>query len=526
GLALRAAWGLRPEEAWEGLRLAVGEGIPGAVLRHSRLERWDDVRQCAYHVGQRPFEWVRSELAVPILVAGQAVGVLEALSPHDSEFWELDEEHLMLMADSIGIALARSQHVRQEAERLRDTLWHAVSRLSDCATIEEMFDEVAHEARDHLGAGLVVLYQLAPGTGYPLAPPLFKGDFHDPDTLRLPQVPEDSVLFDLLERWEPYYSTDAQADLLLKRGTLPSSGAAGDGSADAGLTVPYGTRNRFIFREAVRSVVFLPLGSRSERVGALFLHYRVQRSFSPLDKLTFEAFASLVAEQIIRERAQWRKYEAFGGVLFGVHGPLTLSADSIRRLTGSALEVLRTDPATAEAALEQAQKVARKLEMAAMLTRLSQRDQLDGTGMREALRRAATKVVQLVEPREAYRVHTDIPDEADDLPIEVLDALYCLAMEAVANAAFHGHARRIDIGVALERARIRLTVSDNGQGFDPASARHGPNGIFEGLELVRQQFAAQGCIESQPGGGTRIEVSFPCLADILEVTSDELEVRQ
>jgi hypothetical protein len=346
------------------------------------------------------------------------------------------------------------------------------------------------------------------------------GDFRDPDTLRQPGIPPDSVLFDLLARWTPYYSTEAQADLLLSKGiALPEESVAPDALAPTRptssreATVPYGRRNRFIFREAVRSAVFLPLGSRSERVGALFLHYRARREFSPLDKLTLEAFASLVAEQIIRERAHWRKYEAFGGVLFGVHGPLTLSADSLRRLTGSARDALRTDPDTAEAALDQAQQVARKLELAAMLTRLSQRDQLDSDSLREEMRRAAAKIIQFIEPQ--CRIHTDIPDEADDLPFEVLDAMYCLAMEAVVNAAFHGHAKRIDIGVELEHTRLRLRVADNGQGFDPAQARPGPNGIFEGLELVRQQFAAEGALESQPGSGARLEVVFPCLAGVV-----------
>ena len=501
-LTLRAAWGT-PNERWEGFSLPAASGIPGSVVRRRLPERWDDVSDCPHYQAQSPFEWVRSALAVPIVVADQAVGALEALSRQTAEFWELDEEHLSLMADSIGLALARSQHVRREAERLRDTLWHAVSQLGDCTSIQDMFDAIAREAQAHLGADLVLLYQLAPGTGYPLAPPLFTGGLRDPDSLNRPEIPPGSVLFDLLEKWEPYYSDNAPADPILGKGRLPE-GAAPDGATP-------GVRVRFIFREAIRSVAFLPLGSRSKRVGALFLHYRTRREFSPLDKLSLEAFASLVAEQINRERAHWRKYEAFGGALFGVHGPLSLSADSLRRFIGAAREALPSDPATAAEALERAQQVARKLELAAMLTRLAQREWLEEMGLREELRRAATKIVQLVEPD--CRVYADIPAAADDLPIELLDALYCLAVEAVANAAIHGHARRIDLTVELDPASIRLTVADNGQGFDTAQAIHGPNGIFEGLELVQQQFAARGCLDSRPGAGARVEIEFPCLAD-------------
>lgn len=505
-LNVRAAWGT-PKENWGNLSLPLFGGIPGSVLRKGAVETWGNVAECTHYESQPPYEWIRSVLAVPIMVGGQAVGVLEAMSRNTAEFWEMDEEQLTLMADSIGIALARSQHVRRESERLRDTLWRAVSELGECTTIQEMFDTIAREARENFGADLVVLYQLAPGTGYPLTPPLSTGAFQDPTSLHQSALPVDSVVFDLLERWEPYYSLDAQNDPILGRGGRPLDGST--------LVSP--SRKKFIHRENVSSIAVLPLGSRGEKVGALFLHYRDRRDFSPLDKLTLEAFASLVAEQINRERAHWRKYEAFGGVMFGVHGPLTLSADSLRRLTASARAVLRSDPTTAEAALDQAQNVARKLEMAAMLTRLARRDELEATGLRDELRRAATKLLQfVVEPN--CRVLTRIPPEVDDLPIAVLDALYCVAMEAVANAAFHGHAKRIDINIDLEPTAIRLEIADNGIGFEVGQVRHGPNGIFETLELVRTQFAAQGTVDSAPGKGTRITVVFPCLAGLIETT--------
>jgi GAF domain-containing protein len=456
-LSLQAAHGTPPAR-WRGTVWPGDWGLPGRVRQTRQPQHVDHAPNYP-----PPFDWARSALAVPILVAEDVVGVLEVLSPRVAEFWELDAEQLTQLADSIGVAVARGQHVRREAERMHTTLWTAFSQLNAEVSLADMFDAVARLARTQLGADRVMLYQLAPGTGYPLTPPLFQGAA---ETLPI----ADADLIQLLLNWEPDY-------------------AITEG----------------------RATVFLPLGRREARAGVLFLHYQAKANFSPLDKLVLEAFANLVAEQINRERARWRKYEAFGGVLFGVHGPLTLSADSIRRLTGHAQATLRSDPASAEAALEQAQNVARKLEMAAMLTRLSKRAELDEVALSDELRRAALKVVQLVEPQ--CRVHTTIPEEADDLPIAVLDALYCLGLEAVANAAFHGHAQRIELRIAVEPTAIRLTVTDTGQGFDPAAARPGPNGIFEGMELVQQQFAAQCEIVSQPGAGTRVEVVWPCLPE-------------
>jgi GAF domain-containing protein len=489
-LRLRAAHGT-PEGRWEAG--AFSAGVPQHVLASQTPERWDDLARCPYADRAAPFEWARATVAAPIVVEGQAVGVLDVLSPREADFWEMDEEQLAMMADSIGLALARSRHAQREAERLRDTLWGAVSKLGDCTSIPEMFDVIAHDARTRLRADAVVLYQLAPGTGYPLMPPLFAGDFRTPPAP--PQLSEASALFDMLNRWEPrYLSASTQVQNV------------------TGLN-----------DDDVRSWVFLPLGSRGERVGALFLQYRTPQRFLPLAKLTLEAFASLVAEQINRERATWRKYEAFGGVLFGVHGPLTLSADSLRRLIGSAQDALSADdPGTAAAALANAQKVTRRLEIAAMLTRLSQRDPAEETSLQEDVRRAALKIVQFAEP--SARVMVDIPPEADDLPFALLDALYCLALECIANASFHGRADWIEVSVEVEPRRIGLHVTDNGRGFDVEAARPGPNGVFEGLELVQRQFGAAGRVQSAPGQGTRVEVEFPCLPDVIGMEADRSAV--
>ncbi|MBP7692406.1 MAG: hypothetical protein KA764_10835, partial [Anaerolineales bacterium] len=428
-------------------------------------------------------DWARSGVAAPVLAEGRAVGVLEVLSPRQAEFWEYDEEQLARMADSVGLALARSRAVQREAARLRDTLAAVVSRLGDCTSIPEMFAVLAEDARSRLNADAVILFQLAPGTGYPLAP-LAAGDLRG----RPPAVTP--ALLDLLARWTPVYSP-----------------AAADDPALAGLRAADG----FFEREGVAAAVFLPLGPRTERVGALLLNFRAPRAFSPLEALTLEALAGLAAEQINRARAAWRKYEAFGGVLFGVHGPLTLSADALRRLIGTAQKA--PDPAAAAAALAGAQTVVRRLEIAAMLTRLARRDPLEAASLHDDVRRAAQKIAALAESEggEPATVRVDIGPAADDLPFAVLDALYCLALEAAANASFHGGARRITIAIAVTDAEIRLTVTDDGRGFDPAAARPGPNGIFDGLALVAAQFAARGAVTSAPGAGARLEVAFPLL---------------
>ncbi len=508
-LELHAAHGAAPGN-WVRLTLPLETGLFEAVLQQRRPEGWNNVEEAEHYSPLAGFEWIVSSLAVPIVVRNQAVGILSIVSRRRAEFWEIDIDHLTVLADSVGIALARSAHVRKEAERLRDMLAEGIRRISECSEIGEMFIALAEQARIQFGADLVVLYQLAPGTSYPLLPPFYGGDFRQPEAMDVPGLPDDSALFDLLEQGRPYYSSDATRDPLL---------------AEDGLLEEADGRDRFVSREGVQATVFLPVGEPGEFVGALFLHFREAREFPPQSQLTLEAFATVVAEQINRERRNWQRYVAFGGQLFGVHGSLMVSADSLRRFIAAAQNLLDVDPKRSAAALDQAAAVASKLEFMAMLHRLGNRDGIGHTGLRDELRRAATKITQYVD--QGCRLHFNLSPDIDELPLEIVDVLYCLAVEAVANAAVHGGAQRIGISIEVAPRLVELEVVDNGSGFAPDIVRPGPDGIFEGIELAERQFGATGRVTSQPGAGTEIHVQIPRLEEkILLQSQPKLAFRE
>jgi signal transduction histidine kinase len=82
--------------------------------------------------------------------------------------------------------------------------------------------------------------------------------------------------------------------------------------------------------------------------------------------------------------------------------------------------------------------------------------------------------------------------------------------EATSNAVRHGEAS----GVTVRLARgdeLRLTISDDGAGFDPARPRRRAGGGF-GLISMRERTEALGgrfSVQSRPGAGTRVEVVLP-----------------
>ena len=94
-------------------------------------------------------------------------------------------------------------------------------------------------------------------------------------------------------------------------------------------------------------------------------------------------------------------------------------------------------------------------------------------------------------------------------PLDVEQALFRVAQEALANVARHSHALRVEVHVAWEHDRlVSLTIQDDGQGFDVDRAE----GQGTGLWSMRQRIAAAGGtlrIASSGSAGTRVDVQVP-----------------
>lgn len=94
------------------------------------------------------------------------------------------------------------------------------------------------------------------------------------------------------------------------------------------------------------------------------------------------------------------------------------------------------------------------------------------------------------------------------LPVRLEVGLYRIAQEALTNIARHAEANQVNIELATTPAEIRLTIEDDGQGFDPADVppgRYGLIGLNERTRLLGGSLRLKSC----PGAGTRIEVTIP-----------------
>ncbi len=83
--------------------------------------------------------------------------------------------------------------------------------------------------------------------------------------------------------------------------------------------------------------------------------------------------------------------------------------------------------------------------------------------------------------------------------------------EALANADAHAGASAVEIRYAASDERLDVTVSDDGGGFDPATAPGVEDGHL-GLTVMRERARGYGgeCeITSSPGAGTRVTLWIP-----------------
>jgi two-component system, NarL family, sensor kinase len=94
------------------------------------------------------------------------------------------------------------------------------------------------------------------------------------------------------------------------------------------------------------------------------------------------------------------------------------------------------------------------------------------------------------------------------LPVQVETGLYRVAQEALTNAQKHANAQKIILRLVTTPEQVQLTISDNGQGFDPdklAQGHFGLVGLNERVKLLNGHFHLQ----SSPGEGTLVEVLIP-----------------
>jgi signal transduction histidine kinase len=117
------------------------------------------------------------------------------------------------------------------------------------------------------------------------------------------------------------------------------------------------------------------------------------------------------------------------------------------------------------------------------------------------------------EPPASPLVEFNVIGQDHRLTADVELAFYRIAQEALNNATHHSQATQVQIELAFDEKSTRLSICDNGQGFDPpgdpgAFAHYGHYGLL-GMHERADLVEAEMRIESARGKGTKVSVSIP-----------------
>ena len=171
--------------------------------------------------------------------------------------------------------------------------------------------------------------------------------------------------------------------------------------------------------------------------------------------------------------------------------------------------------AAARALIEQDKEAAEShLARADELVRLAQKElnvlihemrpaALEGKGLPAALRNYAAD----------WSRRSEIPAEVHvrgerETPLEVEQALFRVAQEALANVARHSGANRAEVDLIYDADRMTLRVADDGRGFDPIKRSQEGFGLQSMSERL-EKLGGRVDVESVSGGGTRVDAVCP-----------------
>jgi signal transduction histidine kinase len=274
--------------------------------------------------------------------------------------------------------------------------------------------------------------------------------------------------------------------------------------------------------EDFTSMLSLPLVRPGPRVVGVFnLHTRARRPFTAQEVAALSSVAGLLAgivengllyHRLAEREAELERFAArtvelqelerrrLAGEL---HDGVSQRVVSLRYHLSAAEQLLRPDQPEVAAELAAAQALAGATldETRRAITGLRP-SMLDDLGLAAALNDLAHSVG-------GVEVEVDL-DKRCSLAPHVETAFYRIAQEALQNVVKHAGAGRVRVALVPDGDAVRLTVADDGCGFDLAQQRRASRRDAYGLAGIVERAALVGAdveVDSKPGAGTVVTVT-------------------
>ena len=168
--------------------------------------------------------------------------------------------------------------------------------------------------------------------------------------------------------------------------------------------------------------------------------------------------------------------------------PVPLKLNAISKATSDAIEELRS------------------------LVRNLRPIQIEQLGLTDSIRERVDTVAQSTSIHLERRI-----ENVDDAIVgPAATQLYRIIQEALNNLIKHSNANRARLSLERDIKCVRLRVSDNGKGFDPAKVSLRAGFGLKNIQERARMIGGTADIESGPGAGTQLVVEVPISHDAIE----------
>ncbi|MET0625917.1 MAG: GAF domain-containing protein [Pyrinomonadaceae bacterium] len=255
---------------WAGLAEIIEKGSPKLIRWSEKISRLA-LRKLSRGLGFQ--QHIQSLLVVPLKIEKRVVGLLElgelrreqrsSFLSSDIDFVAVTAARAASLAAQTSILIERSNLYKTTAKLLdrvskANETAQVLARVTALGDTPVTLNSIARGTRDVLGADVIVLYAYNQDTRCLEYPPSHAGELRAGNPWTSPEVPSDSIAYDLLKKNKPYIVEDVASNSR------------------------FGTR-RFAREEGVRSVMAIPLKARGRRVGVMFVNYREPHRFTDED---------------------------------------------------------------------------------------------------------------------------------------------------------------------------------------------------------------------------------------------------
>ena len=110
--------------------------------------------------------------------------------------------------------------------------------------------------------------------------------------------------------------------------------------------------------------------------------------------------------------------------------------------------------------------------------------------------------------RNNWKADLDIQTDLDDIDPEIEQTFYRIAQESLENVARHANAKKVKLLLSQTKQTLRLSVEDNGSGFEADSVDQNER---LGIQLLQERAELIGAnlqVKSQLGKGTKVDLRY------------------